>query len=777
VGRRTALLVSAVVEELQNCACVLYRWVETSHNSEWVAAATSGDVTVAEPCLPADHLLLSPLLEAPEALIYAGGNLPRESYAHLHLRRSVVSIAYYPLLLDEKLIGALEILAFGSPLESDSLDCIGPIAQLAAVALLSAEEQERQQQDLLKSVHRMTQLYDLEKSFNATLELEPLIQLIPAKIAVILPSQAIHLWLFDGDTLRLVSSHGEDGTVTSGALQAAGEGYVADMAEEGDPLLIDDPDDPRLATRNAINPEAIAVRNAVLVPLMQEESEVGVLEAVNREGMEPFDDDDLFFLMTMAETASSALKNASLLFAERKLEILQALVNVSSEITSTLRLDRLLQIIVNSPQSVLPFERCAIALENRGKLQLRAVSGMTSLPLGDTSVDRLRRLLDWLSHQPDACHIRQRGESLEDPNEEIRDVVGHYFEESDQRALFSLPLVDDQGRVGLLLYESSDPDFLDVPHIEMIKVLAGQATVAIRNALLYREVPLIGLLEPWMQSKQAFLRSSGKRRVGMLVAAIVVLAFLLFFPLPMRVSGTATVAPQHLVVVAAPVDGNVTAVFAHEGERVSSGEPLGALNDLQWKSDLLAAQTRYETSLLAMQSDLANGSEKAGAERAQADYLRAEVERARDRMDSAQLRSPIAGIVMTPRLQDLAGTHLDAGATFAEVLDLSRVVVNVAVDQGEAGLLRVGQPAAIKLDSYRQRTWRGNVAILSPTMQAGEGNRSFTARLLVPNDDALLRSGMMGRGKIFVGYRPAGYVLLRNPALWLWQAVWNWIGW
>ena len=65
-------------------------------------------------------------------------------------------------------------------------------------------------------------------------------------------------------------------------------------------------------------------------------------------------------------------------------------MRVSSEITSTLRLDRLLQIIVNSPQNVLPYELCAIALDNRGHLQLKAVSGMASLPLGDAQVERLQ---------------------------------------------------------------------------------------------------------------------------------------------------------------------------------------------------------------------------------------------------------------------------------------------------------------------------------------------------------------------------------------------------
>ena len=66
-----------------------------------------------------------------------------------------------------------------------------------------------------------------------------------------------------------------------------------------------------------------------------------------------------------------------------------------------------MQIIVNSPQNVLPFELCAIALDNRGRLQLKAVSGMASLPLGDAQVERLNELLRWLSSQEDALHLRQ----------------------------------------------------------------------------------------------------------------------------------------------------------------------------------------------------------------------------------------------------------------------------------------------------------------------------------------------------------------------------------
>jgi RND family efflux transporter MFP subunit len=774
---RAGLIASAVVEAFPEAACVVHRYRAEDEETAWTAIGVAGEVSVEQDSLPPDTRFIVQLLSgAPQVLFYPSTEVRREDFAHLHVTRSVESLAYLPLVENEQLVGAIEMVNFSAALQRNDLKTLIPVLQLAPTAILAGESFESQRQNLLDSVHRMTQLYDLEKSLNATLELDAVIEMIPMKVAGMLSCQAIHLWLFDGDVLRLMSSSGEDATVQPRMTQAVGEGYVADMAEEGEPLLISDPEDERLTSRNAglsEDQDAIPIITALVVPLLQDGAEVGVLEAVNKD-VPPFDDDDEFFLTTIAETVSSALKNASLLFAERKLEILEALVRVSSEITSTLRLDRLLQIIVNSPQNVLPFELCAIALDNRGKLQLKAVSGMSSLPLGDTHVEQVNGLIRWLSSKNEPLHLRQPDDSApaDFPGE-----VARNFEASGYRALYSLPLVDDQGRVGLLLYESSDPDFLDLPHTEMIKILAGQATVAIRNALLYREVPLISLLEPLMHKKQAMLRSSRSRRLGYAAAAMAALLFLVLCPLPMRVSGSAVVAAQHQVTIAAPSDGNVSAVYVHEGERVSAGQVLGAMNDWQWRTDLAASEARYKEAMLVMQADLARGVPQAGADRAQVEYLRSEATRARSRLESAQLRSPIAGIVVTPALQNAAGEHLAAGAPFAQVLDLSSAVVDIAVPQRDVELVRPGQSAAIKLDSYPQRSWHDAVAIVSSEAQPGDGDRTFAARVPLPNADATLRAGMTGSGKIFIGYRPAGYVLLRRPALWIWQTLWNWIGW
>jgi RND family efflux transporter MFP subunit len=777
---RSALISAAVVEALPDCACVLHRFLPGDNDAAWTAVGLAGDISVEQFSMATDSRLLAPLLaETPAAAIYPASQIQREDYAHLHVNRSIASLAYLPLLDQESLLGAVEVVAFSKVLGSTDIARLAPITRLASPALLAAEEFDKGRQDLLDSVHRMTQLYDLEKSLNATLELDEVTALASEKTGAMLECQAIHLWLFDGAQLRLMSSSGADATVQLRMIQEPGEGYVADMAEEGEPLLIVDPEDERLLQRNTALAEDAptpAIKNALLVPLMQDGAEIGVLEAVNKAGDTPFNDDDQFFLTAIAETVSSALKNANLMFAERKLEILETLVRISSEITSTLRLERLLQIIVNSPQNVLPFERCAIALDTRGRLQLKAVSGMTSLPLGDAQVDRLRELLRWLATQDGALHLRRDDDAAKAATE-LPEAVSRHFETTGYRALYSLTLADDQGRVGVLLYEATDPDFLDLPHTEMIKILAGQATVAIRNALLYREVPLISLLEPLVQRKRALLGTSRRRRLGFAAGLTAAGVFLVFCPLPMRVSGEATIAPQHLVTIAAPVDGNVQAVFAHEGQRVSAGEVLGAMNDWQWRMDLTSAEAKSRSAELGMESDLARGVAAAGADRAQMEYLRSEAARARARLESAQLRSPIAGIVVTPALQNAAGEHLDAGAAFAQVLDLSTAVVDIAIPQRDAALLLPGQSAAIKLDSYPQRSWHGVVTIVSPQAQAVEGDRTFAARIPLANEDAVLHSGMTGRAKVFIGFRPAGYVLLRTPALWLWQTLWNWIGW
>src|SRR5208283_4438017 len=98
-----------------------------------------------------------------------------------------------------------------------------------------------------------------------------------------------------------------------------------------------------------------------------------------------------------------------------------------------------------------------------------------------------------------------------------------------------------------------------------------------------------------------------------------------------------------------------------------------------------------------------NDSGEAGVQRVQADYWRGEVDRAKNLLSKTQLRSPIDGVVSTPHVENLVGRRLQYGDTFAEVTDTSRALVDLAVDDADAGMLRAGLPAVIKLNSYALR--------------------------------------------------------------------------
>ncbi len=112
------------------------------------------------------------------------------------------------------------------------------------------------------------------------------------------------------------------------------------------------------------------------------------------------------------------------------------------------------------PADCSSFELCAIALDNRGRSaqgSFRHVeSAIRRRPR--RTAPRTRSLDLVLRRQATPATIRSIRRCI--AQEELPPEVISHFRATGYRASISLPLVDDQGRVGLLLYESSDPDFL-----------------------------------------------------------------------------------------------------------------------------------------------------------------------------------------------------------------------------------------------------------------------------------------------------------------------------
>ena len=101
----------------------------------------------------------------------------------------------------------------------------------------------------------------------------------------------------------------------------------------------------------------------------------------------------------------------------------------------------------------------------------------------------------------------------------------------------------------------------------------------------------------------------------------------------------------------------------------------------------------------------------------------------------------------------------------------------MAISDVDTGLLKDGEKVVVKLNSYPTRTFRGDVLIVSPKADLLHETPVFYARVGIPNSDGAIRVGMEGRGKVRVGWYPAGYVLFRRPLIWVYEKIWFWFGW
>src|SRR5205807_8898951 len=107
----------------------------------------------------------------------------------------------------------------------------------------------------------------------------------------------------------------------------------------------------------------------------------------------------------------------------------------------------------------------------------------------DPKVKELGGIMDWAGQSGAEVYVSQQNGKVDSTRAETVAKFQTHFESSGMRSFYALPLVDEEGALGLLALESKSPNFLNASHLELVKIFAGQATVAIRMAYLYVPVP------------------------------------------------------------------------------------------------------------------------------------------------------------------------------------------------------------------------------------------------------------------------------------------------
>lgn len=679
-----------------------------------------------------------------------------------------------PLGDEDHLVGVAALL-FRRPFDPDrALDGLASLLLHASPALGRSLRVDRKSAGMLQAIERLTNLFDLTKAFGSTIDLEELTRLIVKKAVDFAGAEVASLWLLEGDEgeVALAATASNENYDVSPVPAAVGAGVVGDVIAERTVVRRNElADDDPVRTADAGFP----VRSVLALPLLEDESVTGALVVANKRGRHPdFTQADEELLGDLARQAVRALRNARLFEAEKKVEELDALLAVSREITATLDLDKVMQTIVNASSALVTFERCAIAVFQRGKLRLGAVSGMAEVSRTDESVRRTESLLEWVYFGgTDVAVTREPGGAIAADRPETEEKFRAFFEASGRNAFYGALLRDEEGKLGVLGFECAEPLLFDEETRDLVQILVNQATVAVRNAQLYQQVPLAGVWKPLLGGWKWLARIPAKRTMTWALAGAGALALLFLVPWPLRVEGPARVVPGRRTSVTAPLDAFVATVLRREGDVVEPGELVATLRDDRWQAELAEAKSALDVA----ESDLARLRSEGNAAAAyqalaRTEELRANADLARRRLEWTRLRAPVKGVIITPRLDEKAGRFLESGAEVFVLADMSDVTVEVAVPEEDATELRPGEPISVKVNPYPGRTFRGIVDRVGAVVHEEGEKRFVIAESRIANVDAALKPGMVGRAKVAVARHSLAWALFRRPVRWLWLRLW-----
>lgn len=683
------------------------------------------------------------------------------------------SVLIAPLLLDKGAAGVVA-LSFRQEPAGDRLARLEAFLPDAAAALDRAQLAERKTAGQLFAIERLTSLYDVTKAFGSTIDLGDLSALIARKAADFAVAEVASLWFFDS----------EGGDVSLAATAVNGNYEVASPPEfVGGPLVGDVLADRAIVRKNALADDdplrnadpSYETRSLLAVPLVEDDVAIGVLVAANKRGRHPeFTAADEELLADVARQAVAALRNARQYEAQKKVEELDALLAVSHEITSTLDLDKVMRTIVNATSAFIRYDRCALAILQRGALKIGAVSGAAEVDRKDASVKRSEALLEWVFFGGvDVAVTRREDGTIASDRPETEEKFRTFFDESGRNAFYGVLLEDDEGKLGVLGFESTEPLEFEAETRDLLQILVNQATVAVRNAQLYQQVPLPGFLRPLAERTRKLREQPGNRVKRWALGGAAALVLFAVLPWNVRVSGPARVVPGRRIPVTASVEGVVESVAHREGDAVAAGEVVATLRDDAYRAAAAEARAAADIADAEVSRHRAEGNAPALFQAsARRDEMRARAVFAEEKLERTRLRAPEAGFVMTPRLEERVGQLLPAGAEFAVLAGTSTVLVEVAVPEREASLLATGQKVDVKVNSYPYRTFPGTVVHLGAAVREEGEERFVIAEARVENADGLLRPGMLGKAKVSTGTQRLLRALVGKPARWFWARLW-----
>lgn len=266
------------------------------------------------------------------------------------------------------------------------------------------------------------------------------------------------------------------------------------------------------------------------------------------------------------------------------------------------------------------------------------------------------------------------------------------------------------------------------------------------------------------------------------------------------ISATGTLSAISTVTVGSQISGQVTEVRVDFNSPVKKGEVLAEIDPSTYQAELERGNAQIASaraSLVQAQASLQNaqldyrrkadlGRQKLVAQ-GDVDQARAAFEQARAQVNSAQaqihqqtaalkntqvnigrsvIRSPVDGVVLTRKIEpgQTVAASFSAPELFTIAEDLSKMKIELAVDESDIGQVKAGQNVSFTADAFPDRQFKGVVEQVRMAATTTNNVVTYPVVVTVDNSDGTLLPGLTVNAEIEVSKRE-GVFKIGNAAL------------
>ncbi len=212
-----------------------------------------------------------------------------------------------------------------------------------------------------------------------------------------------------------------------------------------------------------------------------------------------------------------------------------------------------------------------------------------------------------------------------------------------------------------------------------------------------------------------------------------------------RIEALGTLRANESVDITANVTETITAIHFTDNQRVESHDVLAEMTSAEEQALLEEARSTLEEATRQFKRVRAL-TQKGNAPKSLLDQRKRDMETAQARLTATQSRlkdrlliAPFAGVVGLRNIS--AGALVEPGDIVTTLDDDSQMKLDFSVPATYLGEIKVDLPIIARTNTYDGKQFQGNIASINSRIDPV--TRSFIVRAILPNDERLLKPGLL----------------------------------